>query len=35
MNPGVVQWMALEEHDNSFFADKSLANKKTIYTTWS
>ncbi|WP_459997363.1 S-adenosylmethionine decarboxylase related protein [Paradesulfitobacterium aromaticivorans] len=51
MNPGVVQWMALElikkspdqkplgcyivEHDNSFFADKSLADKKTIYTTWS
>ena len=51
MNPGVVQWMALElikispdniplgcyivEHDNSFYADKSLANKKTIYTTWS
>jgi len=51
MNPGVVQWMALElikispdniplgcyivEHDNSFYADNSLAKKKTIYTTWS
>lgn len=51
MNPGVVQWMALEliknstdknplgcyivEHDNSFYADKSLADKQTIYTTWS
>lgn len=51
MNPGVVQWMALDlikkspdkkplgcyivEHDNSFYADKSLADKKTIYTTWS
>ena len=51
MNPGVVQWMALElinkspdnkplgcyivEHDSSFYADKSLAKKKTIYTTWS
>lgn len=51
MNPGIVQWMALElmrkrpdenplgcyivEHDNSFYADKSLADDKTIYTTWS
>ncbi len=51
MNPGVVQWMALElikqnpdenpigcyivEHDNSFYADNSLADKQTIYTTWS
>jgi len=51
MNPGVVQWMALElikenpaqsplgcyivEHDSSFYADKSVANKHTIYTTWS
>jgi len=51
MNPGVVQWMALDlmkknldenplgcyivEQDNSFYADKTLANKKTIYTTWS
>jgi homospermidine synthase len=51
MNPGVVQWMALDlikknpdkqplgcyivEHDNSFYVDKSLADKKTIYTTWS
>jgi homospermidine synthase len=50
MNPGVVQWMALElmkknphetplgcyivEHDNSFYANKSLAKKNTIYTTW-
>jgi len=23
------------EHDNSFYADKSLADKQTIYTTWS
>jgi saccharopine dehydrogenase-like NADP-dependent oxidoreductase len=23
------------EHDNSFYADKSLADKNTIYTTWS
>lgn len=51
MNPGIVQWMALElmkkstdenplgcyivEHDNSFYADESLADDKTIYTTWS
>jgi homospermidine synthase len=51
MNPGVVQWMALElmkkypderpkacyivEEDRSFFADKSLAQPGTIYTTWS
>ncbi|MHB8125022.1 MAG: S-adenosylmethionine decarboxylase related protein [Desulfitobacteriaceae bacterium] len=51
MNPGIVQWMALDlikkspeknplgcyivEHDNSFYADKTLADKKTIYTTWS
>lgn len=51
MNPGVVQWMALElikkrpnknplgcyivEQDTSFYADKSLADKQTIYTTWS
>ena len=51
MNPGIVQWMAIElinkspdkkplgcyivEHDNSFFADESLADNKTIYTTWS
>ncbi|KNY30280.1 S-adenosylmethionine decarboxylase related protein [Pseudobacteroides cellulosolvens] len=51
MNPGVVQWMALEimkklpdmkpkacyivERDNSFFVDKTLADKDTIYTTWS
>lgn len=51
MNPGVVQWMALElikkdtnknplgcyivEQDTSFFADNSLADKQTIYTTWS
>lgn len=51
MNPGVVQWMALEvikkipdkkpkacyivEFDNSFFADKTLADKDTVYTTWS
>ena len=50
MNPGVVQWMALEmirqapdetplgcyviEHDNSFYKDRSLVRKKTIYTTW-
>lgn len=51
MNPGVVQWMAIEmmkrtpsemplgcyivEHDNSFYTDRSLAQKKTIYSTWS
>lgn len=51
MNPGVVQWMALEmirqtpdedplgcfivEHDNTFYKDVSLAQKNTVYTTWS
>ena len=51
MNPGVVQWMALEvinsisdkqpkacyivEIDNSFYEDESIAQKDTIYTTWS
>lgn len=51
MNPGIVQWMALEllkknpeekplgcyivEQDDSFYADKSLAKKETVYTTWS
>ncbi|MDR6554996.1 S-adenosylmethionine decarboxylase related protein [Paenibacillus qinlingensis] len=51
MNPGVVQWMALEvmkqapgemplgcyiiEHDNSFYIDQSIVQKRTIYTTWS
>ncbi len=51
MNPGVVQWMAIElikkssdgnpvgcyivEQDSSFYADKTLAKEKTIYTTWS
>lgn len=51
MNPGVVQWMALDmmkqtpgetplgcyivEQDNSFYADRSLVQKKTIYSTWS
>jgi homospermidine synthase len=51
MNPGVVQWMAVElmkqepertplgcyivEHDTSFYRDPSLADPKTIYTTWS
>ncbi len=50
MNPGVVEWMALElmkkhpnetplgcyvvEDDTSFFADRSLAEENTIYTTW-
>lgn len=51
MNPGVVQWMALEllkqfpdeqplgcyivEHDTTFFADPSVIEKKTLYSTWS
>ena len=52
MNPGVVQWMALEllltdtsenrpigcyivEIDNSFYKNRKLAKKNTIYTTWS
>ncbi|MBP1964485.1 S-adenosylmethionine decarboxylase related protein [Paenibacillus aceris] len=51
MNPGVVQWMALDlmkqspgetplgcyivEHDTSFYSDQSLAETKTIYSTWS
>lgn len=51
MNPGIVQWMALDlmnqfptekpqacyivEHDNSFYEDPSIAQKDTIYTTWS
>ena len=51
MNPGVVQWMALElmkqnpgrtplgcyvvERDTSFYANKALADKDTLYTTWS
>lgn len=51
MNPGIVQWMALDlmnqypsekpqacyivEHDNSFYEDPSVAQKDTIYTTWS
>lgn len=51
MNPGVVQWMALEmmkqspgekplgcyvvEHDSSFYADRSLVQEKTVYSTWS
>lgn len=51
MNPGVVQWMAIDlmkkypdnlpkgcyiiEEDTSFFEDESLADKDTIYTTWS
>lgn len=50
MNPGIVQWMALElmrrepgqsplacyvvEHDDSFFADPSRAQPKTVYVTW-
>ena len=50
MNPGVVQWMALElmkqepgrtplgcyivEHDTSFFQDPSVADPKTLYTSW-
>lgn len=50
MNPGVVQWMAIDlmkkypdkkpkacyivEDDTSFFEDKKLINKDTIYTTW-
>lgn len=50
MNPGVVNWMALElmkkrpyakpkscyiiEEDTSFFEDKNLIDKDTIYTTW-
>ncbi len=51
MNPGIVQWMALDlmnqypsekpqacyiiEHDDSFYEDPSVAQKDTIYTTWS
>ncbi|MEH6942549.1 S-adenosylmethionine decarboxylase related protein [Bacillus sp. JJ722] len=50
MNPGVVQWMAIEllnqetqlplgcyivEHDSTFYKDKKLAKKNTIYTSWS
>lgn len=51
MNPGVVQWMAVElinkfpnevpkacyivEEDTSFYEDESLADKNTIYTSWS
>lgn len=51
MNPGVVQWMALEmigkmpgetpkacyivEHDTTFYADPSEAEKQTVYATWS
>lgn len=51
MNPGIVQWMAIElmkkhpnnlpkgcyivEEDTSFFEDDTLADKNTIYTTWS
>ena len=51
MNPGVVQWMAMDlmkkfpgetpkacyivEDDTSFYEDESLADKDTIYTTWS
>lgn len=51
MNPGVVQWMAVElinklpneipqacyivEEDTSFYEDKSIADKDTIYSTWS
>ncbi|SHH35306.1 hypothetical protein [Clostridium grantii] len=51
MNPGVVQWMAIDlmkkfpketpkacyivENDTSFYEDESLADKNTIYTTWS
>lgn len=51
MNPGVVQWMAIDlmkkypnetplgcyivEEDTSFFNDETLANKDTLYTTWS
>jgi homospermidine synthase/S-adenosylmethionine/arginine decarboxylase-like enzyme len=51
MNPGVVQWMAIDlmkkfpdekpkacyivEEDTSFYEDESLADKDTIYTTWS
>ena len=51
MNPGAVQWMALEmirqapdetplgcyviEHDSSFYTDRSLVQKQTIYSTWS
>lgn len=50
MNPGVVQWMAIElinkypdkkpigcyivENDTTFFENKELADKNTIYTTW-
>ncbi|MEH6937680.1 S-adenosylmethionine decarboxylase related protein [Bacillus sp. JJ664] len=51
MNPGIVQWMALDlmnqhpsekpqacyivEHDDSFYENPSVAQKNTIYTTWS
>ncbi|WP_307339469.1 saccharopine dehydrogenase C-terminal domain-containing protein [Caldalkalibacillus uzonensis] len=51
MNPGIVQWMAVEmmkqapgekplgcyivEHDTSFYADRSLIQPKTIYSSWS
>lgn len=51
MNPGIVQWMAIElmkkypnslpkgcyivEEDTSFFENETLADKNTIYTTWS
>lgn len=51
MNPGVVQWMAIEmmkrfpdekplgcyivENDSSFYKDKSLVQKQTVYSTWS
>ncbi|MET3197015.1 S-adenosylmethionine decarboxylase related protein [Bacillus sp. OAE603] len=51
MNPGIVQWMALDlmnrhpsekpqacyivEHDDSFYENPSVAQKDTIYTTWS
>ncbi|MDR3597507.1 S-adenosylmethionine decarboxylase [Clostridium sp.] len=51
MNPGVVQWMAIDlmkkypnklpkacyivEEDTSFYEDETLADKNTLYTTWS
>jgi len=51
MNPGIVQWMAIDlmnkfpfekplacyivEHDNSFYENPTLAQKNTVYTTWS
>jgi homospermidine synthase len=51
MNPGVVQWMAIElmrknkdkqpvacyivEQDNSFYKNKLVAKKDTVYVSWS